>query len=137
MNILILEDDTDRHTAFKQRLIGTNIVIVETAEECIQLLDTDLWDMLCLDHDLGGQVFVPSGPGTGYEVACWLEEHPDVMPTEVILHSLNPAGRQKMKQALPNAREVPFCWELMEYNSDMDAINIAGQIHAIGQDKAL
>jgi CheY-like chemotaxis protein len=119
--ILILEDDPERHRAFRKRL--EDPVIVTTAAECIRLLETEEWSDLYLDHDLGGQVYVESGPGTGYEVACWLEEHPERKPSRIVLHSLNPAGRAKMKAALPDAYDRPGIWLPMEVRERLFAID--------------
>jgi len=111
MNILILEDDHERHKAFIKSLIGANVVIVETATDAIQELSKKVWDYLFLDHDLGGEQMVASGPGTGYEVAVWLEQYPDKQPENIIIHSFNPTGALKMKQALPKAIIRPGCWD--------------------------
>lgn len=106
--ILILEDDPARHVAFRGRLHEPTIVT--TVAECLLLLEAQEWDELYLDHDLGGEVYVPSGPGTGYEVACWLEANPSRQPRRIVLHSLNPVGRARMKAALPNAYDRPGAW---------------------------
>ena len=110
MNILILEDDRSRQQIFARNLIGTNPVIVATASDAIQKLSEHDWDYLFLDHDLGGQQIVESGPGTGYEVAEWLAENPDCQPPHIIIHSFNPSGAENMKRALPNATVAPGCW---------------------------
>jgi hypothetical protein len=83
---------------------------VKTAAEAIKFLQENDVGALFLDHDLGGMVNVPSGPGTGYEVAKWLEEHPDRKPGQIYLHSFNEAGRKSMKMALPEAIEYPGAW---------------------------
>jgi CheY-like chemotaxis protein len=110
MRILILEDDRDRTVLFRRNLIGHDVRIVATATEAIRLLETEIWDALFLDHDLGGSAYVPSGPGTGYEVACWLEEHVDRRPARIRVHSFNDPGRKKIMAALPGAEECPGCW---------------------------
>jgi len=49
---------------------------------------------------LGGKVYVPSGPGTGYEVAQFLLfEHENNTP-QIIVHSFNPTGAQNMQELL-------------------------------------
>ena len=65
-----------------------------------------------MDHDLGGKIYVESGPGTGYEVACWLEdpENKGHVPDHIVLHSLNTVGRKKMNMALPQAVDCPGAW---------------------------
>jgi CheY-like chemotaxis protein len=110
MDILILEDDHERQKIFRSNLIGTNAVIVETAAGAIQELSSSNWDYLFLDHDLGGQQMVESGPGTGYEVAEWLAENPDKQPPNIIIHSFNPSGAENMQRVLPNAIKAPGCW---------------------------
>jgi DNA-binding response OmpR family regulator len=107
--ILILEDSLERHRQFREKF-GLHVVIVDTTSEAIKLLAEKRWDILFLDHDLGDEGNVPSGPGTGYEVACWLEEHQSHMPKKVVLHSSNQPGRNKMKAALPDAIHAPNAW---------------------------
>jgi CheY-like chemotaxis protein len=111
MRILILEDSPERHKKFRKFLHHHQVTIVATASEAITLLATKMWDCLFLDHDLGDQVMVESGPGTGYEVASWLEQHQDHMPDKVILHTFNPDGLERMQQALPQAIPYPGAWD--------------------------
>jgi CheY-like chemotaxis protein len=118
MHILILEDNEFRATAFRRNLAGTHLTIVAECQEAIEQIQSRTWDVVFLDHDLGGEIFVPSGPGTGHEVAQWLQSHPSHMPKRTILHSMNFDGRKAMKQILPDAEEVPFAWEL----ASIDAI---------------
>jgi len=109
--VLILEDMTDRQEIFRKKLQDCTVVIVEEVFRAIQELRDRRWDHLFLDHDLGGKIMVPSGPGTGYEVACWLELHPDKKPRNpTIVHSLNFTGSKNIKRALPEAILAPGCW---------------------------
>jgi CheY-like chemotaxis protein len=108
MKILILEDNPERHKIFKKFYVEHELCIVETSTEAIEILQTHIFDAIFLDHDLGGQQMVESGPNTGYEVAKWLEENPEHSCSNIIIHSLNPVGRDKMKAAIPYARIVPF-----------------------------
>jgi len=112
MRVLILEDSPERTVKFKQLLIGHVWEIVATAQEAIQRLAQESWDLLSLDHDLGGEEMVASGPGTGWEVAKWLSEHPDRVPTRIILHSFNAPGRKNMADTLAgyNVEEAPGWW---------------------------
>lgn len=79
---------------------------VKTADEAIEVLQTSQVTEISLDHDLGENV------PTGYMVALWIEEesfegwvHP---PLKWTVHSANPVGRRKMRQALEYAEA---CWE--------------------------
>jgi len=112
LNIVIVEDYIERIKKFRRKLIGNNVVITKNPKEAIDLLRTEPIDVLFLDHDLGGTGQPePSGPGTGYEVAKWLEENPEFQPNQIIIHSLNPVGQKNMKAALPTARVIPAVWD--------------------------
>jgi len=76
-----------------------------------------IYDILSIDHDLGGKTYVESGEGTGYEVAEWLYENPDRKPKEIYLHSLNSAGRKNMKNVLPESVEAPFAWKNLKISN--------------------
>lgn len=124
--ILILEDNEERIKKFVDALdSGDNyIAIVAYAEYCIQYLKNADFDILFLDHDLGDKTMVPSGPGTGYEVACWLEERPDKQPPVIATHSMNPSGTEKMLQALPDAFYTPGIWSDARLSKNLEkAIN--------------
>ena len=110
MRVLVLDDSNERLKEFRQKLIGNVVVCVKTAKEAIKELASNEWDCTCLDHDLGDKVMVPSGPGTGYEVAEWLEQHPDKQPKMIFIHSFNTAGAKRMAAALPNAIVAPGIW---------------------------
>lgn len=108
MRILLLDDDMYRHKAYRQRLIGSILTGVETSKECIKVLEeSEPFQIILLDHDLDGKIYVPSGPDTGYEVAEWLRDHPEKMPDVVILHTGNEKGAKCMKEVLPNALYKP------------------------------
>jgi CheY-like chemotaxis protein len=113
VKILILEDDVKRQEKFKRNLIGHQVTIVDGTKQAIALLAESDWDLLCLDHDLNGMTYVPSGPNTGYEVAVWIEQNPNRAPKNIILHSLNDKGRGMMAQALQQFRpmDAPFAWD--------------------------
>lgn len=99
--ILILEDQEARQLIFRELFKDNFVIIMETARDCIEVLRRFDWDVLFLDHDLGVD-------GTGYEVACWLEMLPERQPWRIFLHTGNPVGKAKMKQALPEAIEIDF-----------------------------
>jgi hypothetical protein len=103
---------------------------VKTAAEAIAALKTGAVDECSLDHDLGacadcfrsagvehtgdyaadwaawvcahaGQA-APNCPhvGTGYDVVCWMEEHGIWPKTKPRVHSANPVGAARMRQAI-------------------------------------
>ena len=110
MRVLILEDDHNRQRVFIKNLISADVSIVETARDAIEQLSSNTWDWLFLDHDLGGQQMVESGPGTGYEVAEWLAKNPEQKPPNVIIHSFNPCGSENMSAIIPGSIRAPGCW---------------------------
>lgn len=115
IRILILEDNVERREAFRKTYSNNSVITSPNAEQCIHLLNSyDPFDIIFLDHDLGGQQMVESGPGTGYEVAEWLRDHPEKLPQIVVVHSLNPAGRANIYHCLKDlvkTYEYPFAWE--------------------------
>jgi hypothetical protein len=91
---------------------GWEIVWRETADAAILELSMENpgFDLILLDHDLGGQTYVESGPGTGQEVADWLARYrysPQffhrVPQPRVVVHSWNPDGGKRMFNTLTDA----------------------------------
>jgi hypothetical protein len=124
LNILVLEDEPGRWGKFvKNMSSGNNLVIVDKVEAAIAHLKEGGWNFLFLDHDLGGEILVESGPGTGYEVACWLEENQDMTPEVVIIHSLNSNGVDKMKMAVKEAYVIPGSWEFSDLLENWDEVS--------------
>jgi CheY-like chemotaxis protein len=98
-NVLFLDDSENRiEQAIKIfTRIEYDITVVRTAEETIKELFGKSWDVVSLDHDLGGQVYVNSNrEDCGMEVVRWIKNnHPDVK--KFIIHSWNiPAAREMM-----------------------------------------
>lgn len=114
-SILVLEDDINRVNLFMRGTTGNNVTLTSSSSECIALLSQNSYDILFLDHDLGGETYVKSGQGkeTGYDVALWLQKNEDRCPDKVFIHSLNEKGRKNMKYCIKNATEKPFAWMLL------------------------
>lgn len=78
----------------------------KTAEEAIQYLQTGTVTEASFDHDLAwehmpGHEWKWPQPMTGYDLCCWLEENPEYWPPDgVTVHSMNPVGRERMKQVI-------------------------------------
>lgn len=108
MKILVLDDKEIRLRTFERLFPESEITHVETSKEAISKLDNEQWNLLFLDHDLGGQEMVASGENTGWEVADWLSKNPIKKPPTIVLHSCNPDGRANMKALLPEALDIPF-----------------------------
>jgi CheY-like chemotaxis protein len=100
MKIFILEDDPDRMEVFHLQLAGHEIVHADTAQKAIRILDTQGFDLILLDHDLGGMQMMPNtDTNTGSEVVRWMLTGMQKFPT-VIVHSHNPDGGKAMHRDL-------------------------------------
>ena len=133
MNIIILEDDDNRIEKFVS--LFPSAQIVKTAKECIEILDREVGaredapmeqlarsnkgnkscDLLMLDHDLGGKIYVDTNyQNTGSEVVRWIEKNkPEIK--EIIVHSYNSSVVSTMMDALLksgyNAQRIPFNYD--------------------------
>ncbi len=67
--ILFLDDNIDRHEGFRTLVPSdrAEVTYVTTAAECIDKLRGKVWDIVFLDHDLGGEVYVQ----TSRRIAVW------------------------------------------------------------------
>lgn len=93
---------------------------VKTYDEAIALLETGKVTFASLDHDIGAcadciahnyhigdmktaeTTFYNRCPHAknGYDVVCWMEEYNCWPPDGVVVHSMNPVGRQRMQQVI-------------------------------------
>lgn len=102
MRIFLLEDDPSRIFRFTQALIGHEVTTCMHVDQA-----RDAWrppyDVVSLDHDLGGDTFVDSAhANTGAAFARWLTGRPDeeLMPPRWFTHSLNPDGARNIVSIL-------------------------------------
>lgn len=115
--VLFLDDSPERAKAAKAALLCTHVT---TAKACIgRLSDIEEWDVLYLDHDLGGDpIEEPStrdaNGDTGMSVVLYLltagRQHRKRM--RVVVHSLNGPAAERMFIHLKGAgfqvERVPF-----------------------------
>jgi hypothetical protein len=105
----ILEDDVNRILAFEEILDGRHLTVVQSVADALKAFDPP-YDGICLDHDLAEQHYQLYAEGdstlelmgdTGLAFARWLAQHYVGHPDQVIVvHSWNPAGSQRMYEAL-------------------------------------
>jgi len=95
MRILLIDD---------QRNFNDVTRVARTFDEGIRALQEGNWDLLYLDHDLGdtrGSDLVPrpenKNDWTGYDIMCWLEQHPEKLPGRIVIVSANPVGVERMR----------------------------------------
>lgn len=107
--IVILEDDDNRIETFLEMFPWAKVV--KTANECIKLLKKPC-DLLFLDHDLGGEIYVDTDhKNTGSEVVRWIEEYRPKIK-KIIVHSYNSAASDVMVKVLNrcgyDVARIPF-----------------------------
>lgn len=107
--ILVLDDDLTRLMAFNQRLIGSVVDCVTTSKEAIDKLKENEYQIVYLDHDLGGMTHCTSGENTGYEVAKFISTM-ETRPRNIVIHSFNTVGAKNMMSLLPESIYSPGCW---------------------------
>jgi CheY-like chemotaxis protein len=93
--IVFLDDNRERQEQMTDML--PHIMLVDNAIEAIETIKTlPVIDVLFLDHDLGGEVYVDSGrEDTGAEVARWIAENkPNIK--SIIIHTYNSVGAENM-----------------------------------------
>lgn len=76
------------------------ITYLRTGEVTEASLDHDLTDEQMVKGGFFGQVH-EDGHKSGYDVVCWLEQHPEFWPINgVKVHSANPSGAARMRQVI-------------------------------------
>lgn len=103
MRILFLDDNEERHRKVRQRFIGTVAVYVYNYKEAVAALNAnEPFNVAYLDHDLVEQTATVEK--TGYDVAKYITTMPpDRRPRQIVIHSLNEVGRQRMAETLTAA----------------------------------
>lgn len=101
--VFILEDDPIRIEQFREAGLSQELTVAESVDEAKQVYIPGSYDLLLLDHDLGGQQMVESeNPNTGAEFCKWVVEAEKGIENDpvVVVHSYNPQGAQTMRNTL-------------------------------------
>lgn len=108
MRIFVLDDNDERLKWFQQYFPQADMV--KDAKSAIDLLNAkEDYDLIFLDHDLGGQIFQDSEQeNTGYQVAKAISNSDKNKNADIIIHSMNVVGATRMKYLLPQAKYIPF-----------------------------
>lgn len=114
--VLILEDNVRRMNEFYDRIkesqtdnIQINVDHSEYAENAIKLLKKNKYDLILLDHDLGGKTYVDtSDKNTGSEVARFINSsNLDLKDSPIIIHSMNEIAAESMRKLIvPKAKVI-------------------------------
>lgn len=114
MKIFILEDAPSRMRQFRYYLkeLFPEYTIHHAVEvdRAIKILEENEgeWDKIFLDHDLEGNVFVPSSHRqTGYTLAKYIKEN-NIKYKECIIHTLNPVGAKNIQSILTDGKVISF-----------------------------
>lgn len=84
------------YKALEENVPRDDIVIVRNYNMGILMLSHFTWDILYLDHDLGG-------PKTGYDIIKFIEEkvhngYWQIAPDEMVCVSGNPSGKRRIEE---------------------------------------
>jgi CheY-like chemotaxis protein len=107
MNVLILEDNIERIEFFHERLKTHTITYTDQVDIAKTELLKGTYEYLFLDHDLDDRTYVDSEEkNTGYQLCRWLAEHPELTFKNIIIHSMNSIGAQRMMELLCDREAV-------------------------------
>lgn len=119
MRILFLDDNSERRKVFGQKSIGCVVDFAVNADEAVVFLGSEnKYDLIMLDHDLGGpeeEGRLIEGAKDGRFVARFMaEKHPKHQDAFIVVHSLNGSGAVQMEMILCEAGftpwVMPFAW---------------------------
>ncbi len=116
IRVFLLDDDTRRHKWFAVRFKGDFIDVAHNVTQAQQLLSTNAYDAIFLDHDLHPEHYnseAHDDERTGYAIATWLASNPDLQRASTIMvHTRNADGAmrmvEEMRRAGRTAEYVPF-----------------------------
>jgi len=115
ISVFLLDDDRRRHRWFEKRFDGDELAIAETVDEAKELLVGGSYDAIFLDHDLLPHHYASNdhgdGANTGYAIAEWLTEMPELQrAATIIVHTRNADAAIPMVMKLrETGRNVEYC----------------------------
>lgn len=96
MKNLLIDDERDSVILSYQLhcvVDSKDLTVARTYKDGIKKLESESWDILFLDNDLGEKK-------EGYDVICWLEEHQECLPKQIICVSGNPVRREVINKVI-------------------------------------
>ena len=115
ISVFLLDDDHRRHRWFAKRFVGDDLDIAENVEDAKEFLAENSYDAVFLDHDLLPHHYESNDHDdyhqTGYAIAKWLNENPDVQrAATIIVHTRNADAAIRMVEKLrETGRNVEYC----------------------------
>jgi len=116
IRVFLLDDDKRRHQWFLERFKDDLIDVADNVESALQLLSTNSYDAIFLDHDLHPEHYhsdEKDDTRTGYAIALWLATNPKLQrASTIVVHTRNADGAMRMVEELRRAGRtadyVPF-----------------------------
>jgi len=115
ISVFLLDDDDRRHRWFERRFDGDDLAIADNVEDAKQILEEESFDAIFLDHDLLPHHYESNDHDdfarTGYAIAQWLNDRPDLQKAAtIIVHTRNADAAIPMVQKLrESGRNVEYC----------------------------
>jgi len=105
LNILFVDDDADRYRAFaRKKRPQDRLVYVETVESALDMLRSEVFDIVFLDHDLG------EGNLEGKDLVKYICAQQMPLDCIFIIHSMNSVGGMNMKNMLSDCGYTALYW---------------------------
>jgi CheY-like chemotaxis protein len=107
--VFVLDDTQERLFWFRQQLRGVAVLRdAKTADRALEILSTEQFDLVFLDHDLSWEDagFPDKQHGNGKEIARYLAR--TKFAGRVVIHSKNEDGVKAMSKLLPAATIARF-----------------------------
>ncbi|HVQ37533.1 MAG TPA: cyclic-phosphate processing receiver domain-containing protein, partial [Pyrinomonadaceae bacterium] len=104
IRVFLLDDDKRRHQWFLERFKDDLIDVADNVESALQLLSTNSYDAIFLDHDLHPEHYhsdEKDDTRTGYAIALWLATNPKLQrASTIVVHTRNADGAMRMVEEL-------------------------------------
>ncbi|HEU4596922.1 MAG TPA: cyclic-phosphate processing receiver domain-containing protein [Pyrinomonadaceae bacterium] len=116
VRVFLLDDDKLRHEWFSKQFKGDLLDLTVEPARAIELLSTNYYDLVFLDHDLLPEHYHSDtfdDERSGYAVARWLASRPDRQAAStIVVHTRNADGALRMVELLRGvgrqAEHIPF-----------------------------
>ncbi len=102
LNILVLEDEIERHNWFNHIFFQDNITFCITSKKAIKCLKNEDYDMVFLDRDLGNT------KDNGEKVALEIMKQKLCLRATIVIHTMNPQGQESMKSYLDKSHKEVY-----------------------------
>lgn len=115
IKVFLLDDDRRRHRWFEKRFTGDDLDVAKTVQEAIEMLRSESYDAIFLDHDLLPHHYESNEhndfANTGLAVAEWLHENAELQKAAtIIVHTRNADAAIPMVMKLrESGRSVEYC----------------------------